>query len=455
MSPPTRFAVPNVGTVDRVSMLVDDEPDEVLGDDLLGLVRELWPLPRSITGDGVRETLGLIGERIPLAVTEVPTGTHVLDWEIPNEWNLNEAWIEDESGVRVIDTARSNLHVVGYSRPVDLELSREELLDHVHTLPDRPQLVPYKTSYYQETWGFCMSHEQLTALPRGRYRVHIDTRLAPGGLTYAECVVPGHSTREVLVSSHVCHPSLANDNLSGISVATGLAEALLRGPRPRYTYRFLFIPGTIGSITWLAGHEAVVGRIAHGVVLSGVGDRGPLTWKRSRRGDAVVDRAAAHVLAELDPDHAVLEFTPYGYDERQFCSPGFDLPVGRLSRTPHGTYPEYHTSGDDLDFVSARQLGGALRALATIVTVLEGDGTYRNTNPKGEPQLGRRGLYRTIGGGIESESAEMALLWVLNQSDGKHSLLDIAIRSSLPFRVVRRAADALLEANLLAPVVGD
>jgi aminopeptidase-like protein len=419
------------------------------GDAMHAFASELFPICRSITGAGVRETLRRIGARIPIAVSEVPSGTPVLDWTVPPEWNITSARVTDPSGRRIVDFADNNLHVVSYSEPVHARMSRDAFAAHVFTLPDRPGLVPYRTSYYDRSWGICMSHEQFEALPDGEYEVDIDATLTEGSLTYGESVVDGIDDTEVLLSCHICHPSMANDNLSGIALATFAAQ-VLQGVALRHTYRFLFIPGTIGSITWLARHEAEVDRIVAGLVLSGVGDRGAFSYKRSRRGGTLVDHAVEHVLASSGQPFTTLDFVPYGYDERQYCSPGFDLPVGRLSRSPHGEYPEYHTSADNLDFITAASLGDALTTLLAVIGVIEGDRRYRNRNPKGEPQLGRRGLYRAVGGAVDRHSAEMAMLWVLNLSDGSHSLLDIARRASLPFDVVRAAADLLIEHELLA-----
>ncbi|MCU1429547.1 MAG: peptidase [Actinomycetia bacterium] len=414
---------------------------------------ELFPICRSITGAGVRETLRRISDRISLDVHEVPTGTPVLDWVVPQEWNIDAAWVNDPSGKRVVDLRENNLHVVSYSEPVHAHMTRAELARHVFTLPDRPQYVPYRTSYYERSWGICMTHEQFEGLPEGDYEVCIDARLDDGALTYGEVVIEGDGPEEVLLSCHVCHPSLANDNLSGIALATFASEAL-RGLALRHSYRFVFIPGTIGSISWLAANERNLSRITAGLVLSGVGDRGPFTYKRSRRGDTTIDRAVEHVLRMAQQPFDVFDFSPYGYDERQYCSPGFDLPVGRLSRSPHGEYPEYHTSADDLAFITPAALGDALSTLLAVIDVLEHDRRYQNLNPKGEPQLGRRGLYRAVGGAVDRRSAEMALLWVLNLSDGEHSLLDIAASAALPFDVVRDAASTLEEHELLAPVAG-
>jgi aminopeptidase-like protein len=338
--------------------------------------------------------------------------------------------------------------VVGYSVPVDATMSLAELRGHLHTLPEQPDLIPYRTSYYKETWGFCLRQRTLDALPDGEYRVVIDSTLADGSLTYAEHVVPGQVSDEVIISCHVCHPSLANDNLAAIAVATELARRLAAG-NPWYTYRFLFVPGTIGSITWLARNHERIGVVKHGLVLACAGDRGSLTYKRSRRGDAGIDLAAEFVLETSGRPHQIVDFSPYGYDERQYCSPGFNLGVGCLTRTPYAAYPEYHTSGDNPEFVSPEALADTLEAVTEILGVLERDRSYTNLSPYGEPQLGKRGLYESLGGRSDTKQAQMAMLWVLNYSDGEHTLLDIARRSGLPFSSVAAAADALIDAGLL------
>ncbi|MDR8407479.1 DUF4910 domain-containing protein [Nonomuraea sp. 3-1Str] len=419
-------------------------------DEMHALVERLYPICRSITGDGVRRTLDVIGERLPLTVTEVPTGTQVLDWTVPKEWNIRDAYVKDPSGRRVVDFRASNLHVVGYSVPVSGVFTLEELRPRLHTLPEQPSLVPYRTGYYAETWGFCLSQDVLDGLGEGPYEVLVDSTLADGSLTIAEHVLPGELPDEVVVSCHVCHPSLANDNLAGIAVATALATRLAAMPGRRYTYRFLFMPGTIGAITWLALNRDRVGLVRHGLTLACAGDRGQLTYKRSRRGDAGIDRAVTHVLR--DRPHTVLDFSPYGYDERQFCSPGFDLPFGGLTRTPYAGYPEYHTSADDPGFVTPEAMADTLDALWRVVGVLEGERTYLNLSPYGEPQLGRRGLYGSLGGRSDTKQAQMAMLWVLNLSDGDHSLLDVAERSGLPFEAVEDAARALAAAGLLKEI---
>jgi aminopeptidase-like protein len=419
-----------------------------LGKRMYARVADLYPLCRSITGDGLRETLQRLGEDLlGLEIHEVPTGTQVFDWTIPREWNIRDAWVKDAAGARVIDFQRSNLHVVNYSAPVSTRLSRAELLPHLHTLSNRPDWVPYRTSYYAEGWGFCLSQRALEALPEGEYEVCVDSTLAPGHLSYGECYLPGETSDEVLLSCHVCHPSLANDNLSGAAVAA-FAGRLLGGLRRRYSYRLLFVPGTIGSITWLARNESNLGRIAHGLVLACLGDGGHPTFKRSRRGNTEIDRAAGHVLRRRR-SHEIVPFSPYGYDERQYCSPGFNLPVGCLMRTPHGRYPEYHTSADNLDLVQPEALADSLDLLLEILEVLEDNRTYVNQNPRCEPQLGKRGLYRSLGGLADAGAVEMSLLWVLNMSDGHHSLLDIAERAAQGFDGVRRAAELLVEHGLL------
>jgi aminopeptidase-like protein len=421
-----------------------------LGREMHALVTELYPICRSITGDGLRQTLRILRKHAPLEIQEVPTGTRVLDWIVPNEWNIRDAYIADGTGRRVVDLQTSNLSVVNYSVPVRKRMPLSELRPHLHSLPEHPDWIPYRTSYYREDWGFCLPRRSLDALEDGTYEVCIDSTLAPGSLSYGELLLPGQTTDEILLSSHACHPSLANDNLSGLALVVFLARLLGRAER-RYSYRFLFVPGTIGSISWLSRNDRAAARIRHGLVVACVGDAGHLHYKKSRRGDAEIDRAAEHVLRNSGNPHTILEFSPYGYDERQYCSPGFDLPVGSLTRTPHGRYPEYHTSADDLGFVQAESLADSLKTYLGILAVLEGNRRYRNTSPKGEPQLGRRGLYGTVGGFSDPGKAQMAMLWILNQADGGPTLLDIAARANLPFDLIRSAADRLLAHGLLEP----
>jgi aminopeptidase-like protein len=418
------------------------------GPQIYELVRELYPICRSITGNGVRRSLEIIKAHIPLEIHEVPTGTPVFDWVVPREWNIRDAYIKDCSGRRVVDFQKCNLHVLNYSIPIKAKISLGELKSHLFTLPEYPDWIPYRTCYYAENWGFCLSHNQLQQLKDEEYEVCIDSSLTNGHLTYGEYYIQGKTDAEFLFSVHVCHPSLANDNLSSIALATLLAKEL-SARSLRYSYRFLFIPGTIGSITWLSLNEARISRIKHGLVLACVGDGGKITYKRSRQGNAEIDRAVRQVLKDSGDDHAITDFSPYGYDERQFCSPGFNLPVGCFMRTPHGKFPEYHTSADNLDFVQPPYLADSFAKCLAIIQVLEGNAAYLNLNPKCEPQLGKRGLYASFGGQTERKERELALLWVLNLSDGRHTLLDITEQSCLEFSLIKEAADALVQHDLL------
>jgi aminopeptidase-like protein len=430
--------------------VVDQEKFAELGKELQAFAAQLYPICRSITGNGIRQTLDLIGARIPLRKFNVPTGTRVFDWTVPKEWNIRDAYIKDSEGRRVVDFQKSNLHVLNYSSPIRAKMTLNDLKPHLFTIPEQPDWVPYRTTYYKEDWGFCLSHNQLVAMKEAEYEVCIDSSLENGTLTYGECYLPGQETDEFVISCHACHPSLANDNLSGLTVATFLAGLLSQRDR-FYSYRFLFIPGTIGAITWLAQNRETTASVRHGLVLTCIGDLGGFHYKKSRRGNAEIDRAAAHVLKHQAEPFEILEFSPYGYDERQYCSPGFDLPVGCLMRTVWGTFPEYHTSADNLDFIRPVQLAGSLRVCAAIIDVLENNRKYRNLNPFCEPQLGRRHLYRTTGGDAIGEEIN-ARLWVLNLSDGEHSLLDIAERSGIPFSLIGEAAELLQQGGLLAEI---
>jgi aminopeptidase-like protein len=420
------------------------------GQELYGFAAKLYPICRSITGDGIRRTLSMIQNRIPLQISEVASGIPVFDWTVPKEWNIRDAYIKEPGGKRVVDFQKSNLHVLNYSSPVHTTMSLSELKPHLFTIPEHPDWIPYRTSYYQQNWGFCLTHNQMLALENGEYEVCVDSTLEDGHLTYGEYYLPGRSTDEVLISCHACHPALANDNLSGLTVATSLA-GFLAGRDLRYSYRFLFIPGTIGAITWLAQNREIAARIRHGLVLTCIGDRGHFHYKKSRRGNAEIDRAAAHVLSNYSKFSEILEFSPYGHDERQYCSPGFNLPVGCLMRSVWETFPEYHTSADDLDFIQPAQLAESLRICTAVLDVLEYNERYRNLNPHCEPQLGRRNLYRPTGG--ETIGAEInARLWVLNFSDGNYSLLDIAERSGIPFPMISDAAKLLSQNGLLSAI---
>lgn len=422
---------------------------EQIGSQMYSWIAGLYPICRSITGNGLRQTLALIGEKLPLQTFEVPTGTEVFDWSVPKEWNVRDAFIADSSGRRIVDFRKSNLHLLNYSIPVHQFMTLEELRPHLHTIPQSPDWIPYRTSYYRETWGFCLSHNQLQTLTEDRYEVCIDSTLEPGALSYGEFYLPGSTSDEILLSCHICHPSLCNDNLSGLAVAVYLAQKLAEQCNRHHSFRFLFIPGTIGAITWLALNRERVPLIQHGLVLTGLGDSSGFHYKKSRRGNARIDRVAAHVLQHCGEPYRVLDFSPYGYDERQYCSPGFNLPVGCLMRSVHGTFPEYHTSADNLDFVKPAKLAASLQLCWSLIDVLEHDQTFSTQMPFCEPQLGKRGLYRTTGG-ENLESSNMAKLWVMNLADGNQTLLDIAERAGLPFSLVRRSALELLEHRLLA-----
>jgi aminopeptidase-like protein len=422
---------------------------ENIGDQIFALAAKIYPICRSITGNGVRYTLNELRKHIPLEIHEVPTGTEVFDWTIPREWNIRDAYVKNERGEKVVDFVRSNLHVMSYSVPVRQRISLSELKEHLYTLPDQPDLIPYRTSYYKENWAFCMAHRQFESLQDEMYDVRIDSTLTEGYLTYGEYLHKGETQDEFLFSAHICHPSLANDNCSGVALLTYLAERMA-GLQTRYSYRFLFAPGTIGAITWLARNEDNSQRIKHGLVVSMVGDAGGPTYKKSRRGNTTIDRAIVHVLRHSGLTPVVLNFSPYGYDERQYCSPGFDLPVGLFQRSRFGEIPQYHTSADDLDFIRPEHLGESYRLITQILDVIENDTIYVNLMPKCEPQLGRRGLYNAVGGDKDTAAANMAMLWILNLSDGAHSLLDIAERADLPFEVIRRTAERLEQHGLLS-----
>jgi len=420
-----------------------------VGQALYAFATQLYPICRSITGNGVRRTLDLIGQRIELKRHEVASGTRVFDWEVPLEWNIDDACVLGPDGERVVDFRAHNLHIVSYSEPMRRTLTLEELRPHLYSLPAHPDWIPYRTSYYRRHWGFCMRDRALQAMLPGRYQVQVDSSLAPGSLSYGECFIPGKSREEVLFFTHVCHPSLANDNTSGMAIASFLASWIGSQPR-RYSYRFVFAPGTIGSLCWLSRNQQRLKNVRHGLVLGLLGDPGTLTYKRSRRGDCDIDQLLAYLVAAADPPGSVIDFEPYGYDERQLCSPGFNLPVGRLTRSVNDGYPQYHSSADDLSLISPGQLQRSLQLCQRAVEILESNGRFVNLAPRGEPRLGKRGLYGAMGGRSPA-NREHAMLWILNQSDGGPSLLDIARRSGLDYAAIKAAADELINAGLLAP----
>jgi aminopeptidase-like protein len=403
-------------------------------------IENLFPICRSITGEGLRATLHYIADHIPLNVTESPTGTRVLDWTVPPEWSIRGASLKTLEGRTVVDFSQNNLHVINYSVPFNGVVTRPDLEPHLHSCPDEPDLIPYVTSYYKRDWGFCLAHHDRIALTA--YRVDIDTSLSDGSLSYGECVLPGEESDEVLISAHCCHPSLANDNLSSIAIAIELALRL-SACRRRFTWRFLFAPGTIGAISWLASNPDVLDRVRHGLVLTCLGDLGPPTYKRSRQSDALIDRYLAHLMQRDGHGDRIVPFQPTGYDERQFCSPGFNLPVGCVMRSPGGTFREYHTSADNLGFVKPDALADSLSLLSEAAELIERNRVYRSTMPYGEPHFASRGL--------ELVDDRIAMLWVLNMADGLNSLLDVAERSGIAFNAIARAAERLMSAGLLEP----
>lgn len=422
------------------------------GNALFSQIEKLFPLMRSITGPGARASLRILQEIVPLQMRSVASGTRVLDWEVPDEWHFREAFIANAEGEHLIDASRCNLHVINFSQPIDRRLTFAELRPHLHCLPDNPTAVPYRTSYYTDDWGFCLSRESLERLGDGPFHVRIDAERVAGHLDWGELVIPGTSEAEILVSTHICHPSLANDNLSGMVLGAALAASRLQQANP-HTWRFLFVPATIGAISWLATNRLAMPDIRAGLVITGLGDDSAFSWKSTRRGSHWIDRVVERVLAEKHPEaHRLLPFGPYGYDERQYTSPGFDLPVGRLTRAVHGTFPEYHTDGDNLDFIKPERLAESLELLEAVARLIDRDVVYENLSPFGEPQLGRRGLYGALGAQRDPDAVQMAMLWMLNQSDGSASLLDIAEHSGLTIDALNTAADLLVEHELLRPL---
>ncbi len=416
------------------------------------LARELFPICRSLTGPGVRQTLRILQRELPaLTLHEVPSGTRCFDWTVPPEWSIREAYIATEDGRRIVDFANHNLHVVGYSTPIDAVISLEKLRPHLYSLPDQPDAIPYVTSYYRERWGFCLSQRQLDSLTPGRYRVKIDSTLATGSLTYGELLIPGERQDEIFLSTYVCHPSMGNNELSGPVVTTKVARWLATLPARRFSYRIVFIPETIGSLVYLSRNlEVMKRRIVAGFNVTCVGDERAYSYLPSRQGDSLADRAALHVLRHQAGADGFVRYSylDRGSDERQYCSPGVDLPVASIMRTKYGEYPEYHTSLDDLSLISPAGLSGGIVAIAKAILAIEMNGRYRAT-VLGEPQLGRRGLYPTLsarGAGLMVRR----LMDVLAYSDGKHDLLAIADLLGVPVWELSEVAKQLLAHELLA-----
>lgn len=440
-----------MGKIEPGAKLTGDAWREAgIGQTIHDLASRLFPICRSITGKGVRDTIDILKDYIDIEQRAVPSGTRVFDWTVPQEWTVRDAYVKNAAGRKVIDFRMSNLHLMSYSIPQRRMMPLAELQAHIYTLPAQPDLIPYKTAYYTDAWGFCMSHHEFLKLEEGDYEVVIDTEKASGNLYYGEYLHIGQSTKEVLLFAHICHPSLANDNCSGLALLTFLAAGL-KSRSTYYSYRFVFAPGTIGSLSWLAQNEEGISNISHGLVVSCIGDGGGPNYKRSRRGDALIDRIAACTRCGEDRTHLeIADFIPYGYDERQFCSPGFNLPVGLLQRSAFGTFPEYHTSADDLDFIRPEHLDSSFWMIMDMIDALEDNWTPLNLRPKGEPQLGKYGLFPAIGGHKTNDDRTMAYLWILNLADGNNSLVDIAERSKMPFVDIASAAGRLLEAGLVS-----
>jgi aminopeptidase-like protein len=419
------------------------------------LAKRLFPICRSLTGPGVRQTLEIITELLPgLIVHAVPSGTRAFDWTVPEEWTIRDAYIENESGQRIVDFRRNNLHVVGYSTPVDEWLSRDELDRHLHSLPELPNAIPYVTSYYARRWGFCLTHAQRINLPHGRYRAVVDADLQPGVLNYGELVLPGQLGTEVFVSTYVCHPSMANNELSGPVVATALARWLMAMEHRRYTYRFVFIPETIGSIVYLSRQlDHLKRHVVAGFNVTCIGDERCYSYVPSRAGDTLADRAALHVLRHIDPSFRRYSWLDRGSDERQYCAPGVDLPVATITRSKYLEYPEYHTSLDDLNLVTPVGLQGGFDALRRAIEVIENDCRIRTT-VLAEPQLGKRGLYPTLGTKDSGREAR-AMMNLLSYADGHRSLLEIAEITDEPHHRLVALLRPLVEAGLIQIVRSD
>lgn len=463
-----------------------EKKSDVVGNEMFNLMKELFPICRSITGNGVRQTLSIIQKIIPLEIHEIPSETKVFDWDIPKEWNIRDAYILDPNGEKIIDFQKSNLHVLNYSVPVNKKISLQELKKHLHTIPEKPDLIPYVTSYYSENWGFCMTHNQFLNLKEGEYHVVIDSTLEKGSLTYGEYFIPGKTDQEILLSCYVCHPSMCNDNLSGVVLLTFLAK-YLKNFENFYSIRFLFVPETIGSITWINRNEKNLVNIKHGLVATCLGDSGKFTYKKSREGNNEIDVTVVATLQNAKLNYNVVDFFPWGSDERQFCSPGFNLPVGSLIRSMYGKseFSEYHTSADNLDFMNKNSLSESFSIYFRIIyeleknsnnsnlineknpsskitkkTVSQNDNSekFLNLNPKCEPQLGKRGIYHQLGGQVDqSEQREMefAIFWILNLSDGKNSLHDISERSGIPLEQISKVVEILSTTKLLKKIEND
>ena len=412
----------------------------------------LWPINRSLTGNGNRETLKILSEIVDLKITEVPSGTQCFDWTVPPEWNIKEAWIKNSKGKKIVDFSVNNLHILGYSTPVKNKFTLKELKPHLFTLPNQPNLIPYFTSYYKRRWGFCLSHHQLNQLDENEvYEVFIDSSLNENGsMTIGEAIIEGKSHKEILFSTYICHPSMANNELSGPLVSAFIYYHLKKLKKLKYTYRFLFIPETIGSIYSLSVNgEHWKKNLQAGFVVTCVGDDNPFTYKKSRMGNALPDRVVETILNQTETHYNIVDFFPSGSDERQYCSPGFNLPVGSLIRTMYGKYSEYHTSGDNKDFISFEAMEKSILKYLKIIDVIERNEKFINTMPYGEPQLGKRGLYPTLGAQKEEEDYVKAMMWILNLSDGTNDLISISEKSQISIDKLIPVIDTLIKNRIL------
>jgi len=417
----------------------------------------LWPITRSLTGNGNRETLKILSELVDLKVTEIPCGTQCFDWTVPPEWNINEAWIKNSKGEKIVDFSKNNIHILGYSEPYLGNLDFDNLKPHLYTLPEQPGLIPYLTSYYKRRWGFCISHNQFLELDENdKYDIFIDSSLNENGaMTIGEAVIKGKSEKEVLFSTYICHPSLASNELSGPLVSAFIYRKLKEQKELKYTYRFIFVPETIGSIHSLSVNGEKWKKNLHaGFVITCIGDNGKFTYKKSRRGNSLPDRAAEAILKQTETEFNIVDFFPGGSDERQYCSPGFNLPVGSLMRTMYGKYPEYHTSADDKNFISFEAMEKAVLKYLEIVEVLERNEKYINKMPFCEPQLGKRGLYPTLGSQKRPEDFVTAMMWVLNLTDGTNDLISISEKSKIPMSQLIPVIDRLIENGILENETG-
>jgi len=411
------------------------------------LVKDLFPICRSITGNGVRETLKIIQQHIPININEVPTGTKVFDWTVPKEWNIKDAYIMDENSNKIIDFKKNNLHVVGYSVPVNKTVSLPELQEHLYSLPEQPEAIPYVTSYYKEMWGFCITHKKREILKEGKYKVFIDSELKNGALTYGELIIPGKSEKEVFLSTYICHPSMANNELSGPAVTTFLVKWIMSKPR-RYTYRIIFIPETIGSITYLNKNLDVMKQnIIVGFNVSCVGDNRVYSYLPTRNGNTYADKIALNILSFKHPKFVKYSFLDKGSDERQYNAPGVDLPVCCIMRSKYGTYPEYHTSLDNLEFVNPEGLSGSYEVFKECLNLIEENRKYK-IKCLGEPQLGKRGLYPTISTKLSTKEVK-GIINFISYSDGKNDLIDISNKINVPVWELYLIIEKLLKADLL------